>query len=128
MSGYRTPLSVARGLGSAKHGVGHWISERVAAIALVPLVVWLVYAVLRLAKLDYYEAAAWIAQPVNATLIILTLAISFSHMASGLRVIVEDYIEKPLTKAALLLANAGICVAAGALSIFSILKVALGGV
>ena len=28
---YRTPLSQARGLGSAKHGVGHWISERVAA-------------------------------------------------------------------------------------------------
>ena len=29
MTSYRTPLSRARGLGSAKHGVGHWISERV---------------------------------------------------------------------------------------------------
>ena len=34
---FRTPLSTARGLGSAKHGVSHWISERVGAVALVPL-------------------------------------------------------------------------------------------
>ncbi len=128
MSGYRTPLKVARGLGSAKHGVGHWVAERVAAIALIPLVVWVAYAVIRLAQLDYYGAAAWIADPLNATLTILTLAISCSHMVSGIRVIVEDYIEKPVTKAALLLLNAGIGLLAGALAIFSILKVALGGV
>jgi succinate dehydrogenase / fumarate reductase membrane anchor subunit len=128
MSGYRTPLKTARGLGSAKHGVGHWLSERVAAVALVPLVLWILYSGLQLAKLDYDGARAWVASPVNATLVILTLAISFSHMASGLRVIVEDYIERPVTKAAILLANAGVCVLAGALAIISILKVALGGV
>jgi succinate dehydrogenase / fumarate reductase membrane anchor subunit len=128
MSGYRTPLKTARGLGSAKHGVGHWVSERVAAVALVPLVVWILYSGLRLAKLDYEGARAWVAEPVNATLVILTIAISFSHMAAGLRVIVEDYIERPVTKAAILLANAGVCVLAGALAIISILKVALGGV
>ena len=40
MANYRTALSRARGLGSAKHGAGHWISERVSSIALVPLTVW----------------------------------------------------------------------------------------
>ena len=65
---FRTPLSQARGLGSAKHGVGHWLSERVAAVALVPLVLWAVYSVLRLAQLDYYGAVLWIAEPLNATL------------------------------------------------------------
>ena len=35
MNDFRTPLSRARGLGSAKHGVSHWISERVGAVALV---------------------------------------------------------------------------------------------
>ena len=34
MSRYRTPLSRARGLGAAHHGAGHWISERVSALAL----------------------------------------------------------------------------------------------
>ncbi|MBS0333297.1 MAG: succinate dehydrogenase, hydrophobic membrane anchor protein, partial [Proteobacteria bacterium] len=39
---------------------------------------------------------------------------------------VEDYIHKTLTKSALLILNLFVCGLAGALAIFSILKVALG--
>jgi succinate dehydrogenase / fumarate reductase membrane anchor subunit len=127
MVSYRTPLGRARGLGSAKHGAGHWISERVTAIALVPLVIWAVYAVLQLAAGDYGYAVHWIQSPLNATLTILTLAISFWHMQAGLRVVVEDYIHKTFSKSALLLLNLFVCGLAGALAILSILKVALGG-
>jgi len=124
---YRTPLSQARGLGSAKHGVGHWLSERVAAVALVPLILWAVYSALVLAPLDYYGAVQWVGNPVNATLTILTITICFMHMQSGVRVVVEDYIYSHLGKAAWLLANLFVCGLAGALAIMSILKVALGG-
>ena len=127
MVSYRTPLSRARGLGAAKHGVGHWISERVGAVALVPLTLWGVFAVLRLAAGDYAFAVHWIGQPLNATLMVLLLAISFWHMHSGLRVIVEDYIHVTLNKSALLILNLFVCGLAGALAIFSILKVAFGG-
>ena len=127
MASYRTPLSRARGLGSAKHGVGAWISERVSAAALVPLTLWAVFGVLRLAAGDYAFAVAWISQPLNAVLMILTLAISFSHMHGGLRVVVEDYVHTPLSKSALLLANLFVCALGGSLAVFSILKVALGG-
>ncbi len=127
MTSYRTPLGRARGLGSAKHGAGHWLSERVSAIALVPLVIWMVYGILRLSGGDYGFAVHWIQDPLNATLTVLTFAISFWHMHSGVRVVVEDYIHKTLTKSVLLLINLFICGLAGALAIFSILKVALGG-
>jgi len=127
MSSFRTPLSRARGLGSAKHGVGAWVSERVSALALVPLTLWAVFGVLRLAAGDYAFAVAWVSQPLNAVLMTLTLAISFSHMHGGMRVVVEDYIHKPLTKSTLLLLNLFVCGLAGALAVFSILKVALGG-
>ncbi len=127
MTSYRTPLSRARGLGSAKHGVGHWISERISAVALVPLTLWAIYAVMRLAALDYYGAVEWISTPLNATLMILTIVISFWHMHSGLRVVVEDYVSKTLSKTALLLLNLFVCGLAGALAVFSVLKVALGG-
>ena len=127
MVSYRTPLGQARGLGSAKHGAGHWVSERVSAIALVPLVVWMVYGVLRLAAGDYGFAVHWVQDPLNATLVVLTFAISFWHMHAGVRVVVEDYIHKTLTKSVLLLINLFICGLAGALAIFSILKVALSG-
>jgi succinate dehydrogenase / fumarate reductase membrane anchor subunit len=127
MVSYRTPLGRARGLGSAKHGAGHWVSERVSAIALVPLVIWAVYGILRLAAGDYGFAVHWAQDPLNATLTVLTFAISFWHMHSGVRVVVEDYIHKALTKSVLLLINLFICGLAGALAIFSILKVALSG-
>jgi succinate dehydrogenase / fumarate reductase membrane anchor subunit len=126
MVSYRTPLGRARGLGSAKHGAGHWVSERITAIALVPLVIWAVYGVLRLSAGDYGFAVHWIQDPLNATLTVLTIAISFWHMQAGMRVIVEDYIHKTLTKTTLLLINLFVCGLVGALAIFSILKVALG--
>ena len=126
MVSYRSPLGQARGLGSAKHGASHWVAEKVSAIALVPLVIWMVYAVLQLAAGDYGFAVHWIQSPLNATLVVLTLAISFWHMHAGLRVVVEDYIHKTLTKSALLLLNLFVCGLSGALAIFSILKVALG--
>jgi len=127
MAGYRTPLSRARGLGSAKHGAGHWISERVSSIALVPLTVWAAYGVIKLSAGDYGAAVAWVSDPLNATLLALTLAISFWHMHAGLRVVVEDYIHKALSKSALLILNLFVCGLAAALAIFSILKVAFMG-
>jgi succinate dehydrogenase membrane anchor subunit len=126
-TGYRTPLSRARGLGSAKHGVGHWISERVAAVALIPLTLWAVFGVLRLAAGKYDFAVAWISDPLNAVLMVMTIAISFWHMHSGMRVIIEDYIHVALSKAGLTLISLFVCGLSGALAVFSILKVALSG-
>ena len=127
MDNYRTPLRRARGLGSAKHGVGHWLSERITSLALVPLVLWAVFGAITLAGADYYGAVAWISQPLNAVLMVLLTAISFLHMHSGMRVIVEDYIHTTFSKSALLLLNLFVCGLAGSLAVFSILKVALGG-
>ena len=127
MPSYRSDLSRARGLGAARHGAGHWISERVSSIALVPLVIWAVYSGLVLATADYGAAVGWTRSPLNAVLIVLLIAVGFWHMHSGMRVIVEDYIHKTLTKSALLVINLFVCVLVGGLAVFSILKVALTG-
>jgi succinate dehydrogenase / fumarate reductase membrane anchor subunit len=125
--GYRTPLAWARGLGAAGHGVGHWISERLSSMALVPLVLWVIYAGLQLAGAGYDGALGWVRHPLNAVLLVLLLAVSFQHMHAGMRVVVEDYIHKTPTKAVLLILNLFVCVLAGALAIFAVLKVALSG-
>jgi succinate dehydrogenase / fumarate reductase, membrane anchor subunit len=127
MASYRTPLGRARGLGAAHHGASHWLAERVSAIALVPLVLWAVFGVLRLATMDYQGAVLWVSSPLNAVLLVLLTATAYWHMHSGMRVIVEDYISKTFTKSVLLLLNLFVCVLVGGLAIFSILKVALGG-
>ena len=82
---------------------------------------------IRLAAGDYDFAVAWIRDPLNAVLVALTIAISFWHMHAGMRVVIEDYIHVALSKAGLTLLSLFVCGLSGALAIFSILKVALGG-
>ena len=127
MADYRSSLARARGLGSAKHGVGHWISERVSSIALVPLVVWAVYSGLVLAAAGYPGAVTWLHSPLNAVLTVLLIVVGFWHMHAGMRVVVEDYIHRTLTKSLLLVLNLFVCVLFGGLAVFCVLKVALMG-
>ena len=126
MASYRTDLSRARGLGAAGHGAGHWLSERITAAALAPLGLWGVFAALHLARAGYDGAVEWLRSPVNAVLLALTLAISFLHMHNGMRVVVEDYIEHKPSRLLWILLSAAACGLAAALSIFAVLKVALG--
>ena len=88
----RTSLGRVRGLGSAKEGVGHWWAQRVTAIALVPLSIWFVFAVISLHGADYATYAGWIGQFGNALLMILTVLVLFYHAALGMQVVIEDYV------------------------------------
>ena len=127
-SSFRTPLSRARGLGSAHAGVAHFISERATSVALVPLSLWAVWAALQLGHGGYDGAVAFLRSPVNAVLAALLVFVSALHMKIGMQVIIEDYIHQPRSKLPLLLLNSGVCWLAAALGVFSILKVALLGV
>jgi succinate dehydrogenase / fumarate reductase, membrane anchor subunit len=127
VTSYRTDLSRARGLGSARHGAGHWLSERITSVALVPLGLWSVYAVLRVAPAGYAGAVDWLqSNLLNPVLLSLTLAISFLHMHNGMRVIIEDYIEHKPSRLLWILLSAGACLLAAAIAIYSVLSVALG--
>ena len=127
MTSYRTDLSRARGLGAAGHGAGHWLSERITSVALVPLGLWAVYAALRVAPVGYQGAVDWLQSSLwNPVLLTLTIAISFLHMHNGMRVVVEDYIEHKPSRLMWILLSAGVCLLAAALAIFSVLEVALG--
>jgi succinate dehydrogenase / fumarate reductase membrane anchor subunit len=127
VTSYRTDISRARGLGSARHGSGHWLAERITSVALVPLGLWSIYSVLNLSRLDYDGAVEWLrSSAINPVLLVLTLAISFLHMHNGMRVIVEDYIEHKPSRLFWILLSAGASLLAASLSIFAVLKVALG--
>jgi succinate dehydrogenase / fumarate reductase membrane anchor subunit len=124
---HRTPLARARGLGAAHHGVGHFIIERATSVALVPLCLWAVWAGLKLAPVGYEGALGFLASPVNAVLAILLVLIAAQHTSVGMRVVIEDYIDKTPMRIALLLLNTGVAGLFAALAVFSILKVALPG-
>ena len=127
MDGFRTPLGRARGLGSAKDGVGRFIGERVTSVALVFLVIWGVRSALELSRAGYAGAVHWLGMPVNAALMVLLAVAGFLHMQTGMAVVIEDYIGKPLTRATLLMINAFVCWAGLALTVVCLLRVALSG-
>jgi succinate dehydrogenase / fumarate reductase membrane anchor subunit len=93
-------LGRARGLGSAKEGLGHWIQQRVTAVALVPLSIWFLSQVLRLSHGGYEDYRLWIGVPGNATLLILLLAMLFHHAQLGIQMVLEDYVHGKVLKVA----------------------------
>ena len=127
MTSYRTPLGRVRGLGAAKHGVGHFIGQRVSAVALIFLVLWAVSSGLKLAAFDYRDTVDWLRSGPNTVLTILLLGAGFFHMSLGLRTVIEDYIHKAPTKAALLILNQFACWLGGVTGVIAVLKVAFGG-
>lgn len=91
--GMRTPLKVARGDGASGTGVHHWWLQRITAIALIPLSIWLLFFLGNLMHADYPVVLAAIAQPVHAILLIVLSVCLFWHGALGLQVIIEDYVH-----------------------------------
>jgi succinate dehydrogenase / fumarate reductase membrane anchor subunit len=120
----RTPIARVRGLGSAKNGTHHWWMQRLTAIALVPLTTWFVVSMIRLAGADHASAAAWLASPLTAVLMLLLIVATFHHLQLGLQVVIEDYVHGEAAKIGCIvgikLASVALAVAAG----FAVLKVA----
>jgi succinate dehydrogenase / fumarate reductase membrane anchor subunit len=121
----RTPLGKVRGLGSAKHGAGHFIAQRVTAIGLVFLVPWFLISLIGAVRGGYDGALLWIADPVNAVLTLLAVGAALYHMRLGMQVVIEDYIARNSTKAVLLIFNTFICVALFAAAAYAVLKIAI---
>lgn len=123
----KTPLARAKGLGSAKEGVSHWWAQRVTAIALVPLMLWLAFSIAGLVGLSHGEVVDWMSHPVNTALLILALIAVFYHSELGLQVIIEDYVHAEGLKIAGLLVMKFAMYFLGTLSVVSVLRVAFGG-
>lgn len=123
----RSSLGRVRYLGSAKKGTEHWVSQRVTSIALLPLTVWFVISMVALAGASYVETVLWLAHPLNAVLMIALLGLTFHHTASGLQVVVEDYLRPERWKIAAILAIRGLCWIGFLATAFAVLRVALSG-
>jgi succinate dehydrogenase / fumarate reductase membrane anchor subunit len=124
----RSPIARVRGLGSAKEGVHHWWVQRLTALALVPLSIWFAAGVVALAGAPQAEAAAWIARPLNATLMILTLGLTFHHAQLGLQVVIEDYVHAEGAKIALLILVKLLALALALAGALAVLRLMIGGV
>ena len=126
-SDLRTPLSRARGLGSAKDGLHHWWAQRITAVALIPLVVWFVLSLIMMSGADYAVVRAWIGSPIVMVLLILTIVVGLHHGQLGMQVVIEDYIHSDGWKLAYIMVIRFIAVLFGLAAIVAILRIGFGG-
>ena len=120
-----SPLKNAKGLGSAKHGLSHWITQRVTAIALVPLTIWFVSILAMMKDSSYQSSLNLVSNPFNATILILLILSMFWHAQLGLQVVFEDYISNKNTRMFCIIIMKFFMTVIGLLSALSVLRIAL---
>jgi succinate dehydrogenase / fumarate reductase membrane anchor subunit len=123
----RSPIARARGLGSAKEGVSHWWTQRLTALALIPLGIWFVASVVCLAGADHAAITQWLGAPFTLVALSLTLIAAFYHAVLGLQVVIEDYIHTKAVKLTLIILIQFAAFAFTAAGIIALLMTAFAG-
>lgn len=122
----RTPLARVLGSGSAKEGGHHWRAQRVTAIVLTPLTIWLVVSLIVLSGARYEAAVRWLSSPIVAALMLAFVAAVCYHAHLGMQVVIEDYVHTPWLKVILLLTLQFAMLLLALVSMLAVLRVALG--
>jgi succinate dehydrogenase / fumarate reductase, membrane anchor subunit len=113
-------------LGSAHAGLRDWRLQRWTAVALIPLGLYFAASMLWLATSDQMTAAAWLASPASALLVILFVLAGLAHAQIGLHEVFLDYVHtRARLLAAELLVRAAVLILGGA-SVLAVLKLFLG--
>ena len=112
---------------STKTGAHHWLMQRASAIALIPLVLWLVVSFIQFAQSSEDLLSIFFANPVNAVAAILLLCTALYHGSLGMRVIIEDYVSHKIAMHALIMLINFISIATAVAVVISIIKLHLIG-
>jgi succinate dehydrogenase / fumarate reductase membrane anchor subunit len=120
-----TPLKRVRGLGTAHHGTETFWRQRLTAVANVPLVIFLILAIVTHIGASYEEVHAFLARPLVALAFAALILSAAIHMRIGLKEIIEDYVHGGAKVVAIVLATF-FAVGIGLASILAIVKISLG--
>jgi len=123
-----SPLGKVRGLGSAREGGEHWLTERSTSIALLLLGTWLVASLLFLPNFDRQTVIEWLRAPTGAVPMALLIVIGFRHALDGLKVLVDDYVHEEGSRYGWNIVFLFLAVGGGALALYALGEIVFGGV
>ena len=124
--GNGTSIGRVRGLGSAHEGPHHWLVQRFTAVGNLVTVLFLIISLVMLPDLEHATVTGWIAQPTPAFMMALLVITTFWHARLGLQVLIEDYVQEPGSKFAVLLLLNLLTFAGAGFGLFSIARLAFG--
>jgi len=122
----KTPLKEARGLGSAKDGVHHWLVQRLTAIALIPLFVWFIVSLVSMIGADFETVRQWMSNPLVTVLLLVFLVSLFYHSELGVQVVIEDYVAGKGPRLAALILSRFVHFFLAVAALVAVLRVAFG--
>jgi succinate dehydrogenase / fumarate reductase membrane anchor subunit len=124
----RSPLGRVLGLGSAKEGASHWYAQRVTAVALIVLGLWLVASLIMLGGASASHAAVkdWLASPFSVVMAVLLVVVGAWHAMLGMQVVFEDYVGDHGTRLVAIVAVKFALVVAALVGVFAVLRIAFG--
>jgi succinate dehydrogenase / fumarate reductase membrane anchor subunit len=122
----KSPLRRVTYLGSAKGGSSHWYAQRVTAVALVLLGLWLVFSLASMGGASHEHVVAWLSSPVAAAFAVLLVLTAAWHAMLGLQVVIEDYVGGKGSRIAVLLVVKFALVVAAVIGVLAVLRIAFG--
>jgi succinate dehydrogenase / fumarate reductase membrane anchor subunit len=125
MRDLRSPLSRVKGLGSAKDGTHHFWHQRLTALLLIPLVLWLGFSLAAM-PVDHATLVDWVGQPLVTIALVLLIGTTFYHAKLGLQVVIEDYVASHSRRTIALLLSSFLCLLFGLVGVVAVLKIAFG--
>jgi len=97
---FESDLSKVMQLGSNKKATQLWWAQRLTAIALIPLVFWFVFFVVKLVLINKGEDVVESISPFNVVFLIMFIGFGIYHGVLGVIDIIEDYIHHRTIKVA----------------------------
>ena len=94
-------LSKRSRLTAGEKGTKHWRWQRVSALSLIPLSLWLVLSFSNVVYSGYPQSLSWVSTPLIGSLLGLTLVILLFHGHLGIIVVIDDYVRGPWRKRAI---------------------------
>jgi succinate dehydrogenase / fumarate reductase membrane anchor subunit len=123
-----TPLGKVRGLGSAREGGEHWLTERATSIALLLLGTWLIASLLLLPDLKRQTLIEWLRAPSGAVPMALLIVVGFRHALDGMKVVVDDYVHQEGNRFGMTTLLLFLAVGGGALALYALALICFGTV
>ena len=80
--------------------VSKWLMQRVAAVLLLPLLIWFLFHYDNLMTFSYNDAINFFNNKLNTIFLSLIFILAFFHMRIGMGEIFEDYIHNAAIKKA----------------------------
>lgn len=90
---FQSDVAKVKGLGTAKHGFGHWWMQRMSGVLLIPCGLYVLFSLTAIPTIDALAVVSWLNSPFNAGVTLLFVLAGSYHSALGIQVVLEDYVH-----------------------------------